>query len=441
MDCASQTKPKMKVSVIICIFFVSLLTSGTVLASEREEQPRLNFSEIQSGVMSLADSWIALSGQGYTRILATENDPLRRLEIGRRRYHSMSSVVDIATGPWAGIATLDMMVFASLSRATWDRVWPSDYPESGKLLAQHHQQFEEDAWQFAASYLNDKQLAEIRNRIEVWLASHPEAHSANLIRFSDFGLGQSPDFQQETRPGGLFSPVRDAAAAAEAIQETSERALYLALRMQNMVADRAELTVASIMVRDDVSQLLTDVSGFRVIAEEYARLLDEMPDEVDRILQKNLAEIGREREATITQVMTELSRERQVAVVQLMEAISTERQAALEQVLVGVKTERNQMMDLVLALVTWTDLQAKATFARIFVLSVCLVLLFFLLRLVHRYTLTRENLNFKMAVSTIALFCVIVISIIAIGVFFIEFSKPDMQRIEALQAKLNTENP
>jgi hypothetical protein len=383
-----------------------------------------------------------LSGQGYTRILATESDSKVRLDISRRRYHSMSSVVDIATGPWAGVAMLDMMVFASLSRATWDRVWPVDFPESGKLLAQHHQQFEEEAWKFAAGYLNSKQLDGIRSRIEDWLARNPEAHSANLIRFSEFGLGQSPDFRQETSPGGLFSPVRDAAAAAEAIQETSERAMYLALRVQNMVADRAELAVASIMERDDVSQLLTDVSGFRTVAGEYARILDEMPDEVDRVLQKNLAEIGKEREATINQAVTELSRERAAAVVQLLEAISTERQAALEQVLVGVKSERAQMMDLVLVLVTWADLQAKATFERIFVLSVCLVLLFFLLRLVYRYMLGREeNFNFKMAVSTIALFCVIAIPIIAIGVLYVEFSKPDMQRIEALQSKLNPGNP
>jgi len=414
-----------------------LLSSPVQAKKKQEEEVRINFAELQAGVMSLADSWLSLSGQGFERILESTDDTQVRLRVRQVRYRSWSSVVDIATGPWPGTAMLDMMVFSSLSRATWDRAWPTEFPESGALLAQYHSEFEEEAWKFGARYLNGAQLDQIRDRIESWLAQNPEARQANMIRFTDFGsLGNSPDFRQETQPGGLLSPVRDAAAAAEAIQETSERAMFLAMRMQNLMADRAELTVASILAREDISQLLSDVSGFQDVAEDYARIMDRMPGDVERIIHEGLADISEEREATITQAMTELSREREAAIVQLLGAVSAERRAALEQVLTGVQQERNEMINLVLDLVIWADLQAKATFARIFVLSACLVLLYFILRLVYRYMRDRENFNFRAAVSTIALLWLTAISIIAIGVLFVEFSKPDMNRIKEMEQEL-----
>jgi len=421
----------------LAVLIFALFVSASVHAKRTEEPPPINFVEIQQGVMSFADSWIGLTGQGFGVVMDDLDDPQMRLEIRRMRYRSMSGAVDIATGPYPGFALLDMMVFASLSRATWDRVWPQRYPESGRQLAATFEQLESEIWAFGAAYLDADQRAETRALVNDWLARNPETEAASFVRFSDFGsLGRSPRMQRETSPGGLLSPVRDAAAAATAIQETSERAMYLAFRMQNLMAERAELTLDGILARDDITTLLRDVSGFREVAEEYARLMDDLPADVERLVSKAMIGISAEREATITQAMTALSAERETAIEQLARSVTAERQAALEQVLGGIQGERNEMMGLVLDLVIYTDLQAKATFARIFVLSACLILLYFLLRLVYRYMRGREQFNFQAVVATIVLLFLSAAAIAGIGVMFVEISKPDLERIQALQQKL-----
>jgi len=422
-----------KLAVLLCFAFIC-----TAADAKREaEPPPVNFAEIQAGVMSFADSWIGLTGQGYNVVMASLDDPRMQLDVRRMRYRSMSGAVDIATGPYPGFALLDMMVFASLSRATWDRVWPERYPQSGRQLADTFERLESEIWSFGAAYLDDGQREEIRVLIEDWLARNPEIEAASFVRFGDVGsLGRSPRMQRETKPGGLLSPVRDAAAAATAIQETSERAIFLAFRMQNLVAERAELSLDGVLAREDISTLFRDVSGFREVAEEYARLIDRLPADVERLVSKAMLAISEEREATITQAVLALSHEREAAIEQLARSVTAERQAALEQVLDGVQGERSEMMGLVLDLVVYSDLQAKATFARIFVLSACLILLYFLLRLVYRYMRGREQFNFRAVVSTIVLLFLSAASIIGIGVMFVEYSRPDLQRIEALQQKL-----
>ena len=421
----------------LVILAVTLLVSATAEAKKKDEAPTINFAEIQRGVMSFADSWIGLTAQGFDAIREVSDDPQLQLDLRRMRYRSASGAVDIATSPYPGFALLDMMVFASLSRATWDRVWPERYPESGSQLAVTFKHLENEIWTFGAAYLDSGQREEIRASIEDWLAENPETEAAYFVRFSDFGsLGRSPRVQQETQSGGLLSPVRDAATAATAIQETSERAMFLAFRMQNLMAERLELTVDGVLAREDIATLFNDVSGFREIAEEYARLIDRLPSDVEQLVAKAIDGISAEREATISQAMTELSREREAAIEQLARSVTTERQAALEQVLNGVQRERNEMMSLVLDLVIYTDLQAKATFARIFVLSAGLILLYFLLRLVYRYMRGRESFKFLAVVSTIVLLSLSAVAIAGIGVMFVEISKPDLERIEALQRKL-----
>jgi len=421
----------------LALLIFAVFVCASVDAKRTEEPPPINFAEIQKGVMSFADSWIGLTGQGFGVVMDDLDDPQMRLEIKRMRYRSMSGAVDIATSPYPGFALLDMMVFASLSRATWDRVWPERYPESGRQLAATFEQLENEIWAFGAAYLDADQQAETRALVDDWLARNPYIEAASFVRFSDFGsLGRSPRMQRETKPGGLLSPVRDAAAAATAIQETSERAMYLAFRMQNLMAERAELTLDGVLARDDITKLLRDVSGFREVAEEYARLIDDLPADVERLVSKAMIGISAEREATITQAMMALSEERKAAIEQLSRSVTAERQAALEQVLDGIQGERNEMMGLVLDLVIYTDLQAKATFARIFVLSACLILLYFLLRLVYRYMRGREQFNFQAVVATILLLFLSAAAIAGIGVMFVEISKPDLERIQALQQKL-----
>ena len=77
--------------------------------------------------MSLADNWLSLVSQGYQTFESQAETPELRLSAKQMRFEAISSAVEIAIVPYPGRALLDMMVLASLNKATWDRHWLSTY--------------------------------------------------------------------------------------------------------------------------------------------------------------------------------------------------------------------------------------------------------------------------------------------------------------------------
>lgn len=391
--------------------------------------------------MGFADSWLSQVSQGYTAFESQADSSELRVSAKKMRFGAMASAVEIATIAHPGRALLDMMVMASLNKATWDRHWLSTYGSPAQLLSDNYALLENEIWQFAARFAAPEQLAELRRLVDQWLTEHPEAVTASFVRFSDFGsLRNSPALIEATKPGGWLSTARDVAAAAQGMQELSERALFLAVRMQELMASRFELSVAETLATPEIHQLFDDISGFRQVAEDYAVLMERLPaeltQEIDDLVTSSLLKIGAEREAMIEQVVSEVSVEREAAIIQVMEGISQERTAALDQTLKGVEVERKALLRSLAAVIIWSDLQAKALFARVFVLSACLILMYFLLRLVYRYERDRDTFTFRDVMRTFFLLFLTSIPIIVIGIFFVEYSKPDMDRIDQMEREI-----
>ena len=408
----------------------------------KPEPTQINQKAIQEGVMSFADSWLVLVSQGFQVFESQADSPELRLSAKKMRFGAMTSAVEIASISHPGRALLDMMVLASLNKATWDRHWLSNYGAPAQLLSDNYALLEKEIWQFATRFATGEQLDELRRLVDQWLTEHPEAVIASFVRFTDFGaLRNSPALIAATKPGGWLSTARDVAAAAQSMQELSERALFLALRMQELMASRFELSVAETLSTPEILQLLDDISGFRQVAEDYAVLMERLPAEVvediDALVTSSLLKIGAEREAMIEQAMSEISLEREAAITQLMESIGQERSAALVQTLEGVAAERSTLLKTIAQIVIWSDLQAKATFARVFILSACLFLLYFLLRLVYRYMRDRETFTFRHVLETVILLVIAAIPIMVIGVLFVEFTEPDMARIEQIESEVD----
>jgi len=304
---------------------------------------------------------------------------------------------------------------------------------------------EKEIWEFAAKFSTPEQRKELQKLIDQWLTDHPEAKAVSFVRFSDFGsLRGVLALVEATKPGGWLSTVRSVADTANQVQELSERALFLAMRMQALIANRLELSVAETLASPEISQLFSDVSGFRQVAEDYAVLIEKLPadlaQEVDTLITNSLVKIAAEREA----MMTAISIEREAALTQLLEGISQERSAALVQTLKGLAVERDAVLKTITAVVLWSDLQAKAMFDRVFVLIACLIILYFLLRLVYRHMWTRETFTYGDVIKTIVMLLITAVPIIALGMWFVDYSMPDKARLLQLEAEFSakeTESP
>jgi hypothetical protein len=421
-------------SLLCCALFMG---EAEAKRKSKPEPDQVNQQVIQEGVMSFADSWLVLVSQGFQSFEAEAETPELRVRLMKTRYGALTSAVEIATIPHAGRALLDMLVMSSLNRATWDRHWLSRYGAPAQLLSDNYAVLEDEIWRFAARFASPAQLRELRGLTDQWLLDHPDASTASFVRFTDFGsLRNSPALIKATKPGGWLSTARDVAAAAQSMQELSERALFLAVRIQELIASRVELSVAEILANPEILQLFDDISGFRDVAEEYAALMEKMPADVaaqmDTLVSSSLDKVESQIPPLVNQIMAEVSVEREAAINQLMETISEERSAALVQTLDGVQAERQALLKAIAQIVIWTDFQAKATFARVFVLAACLVLLYFLLRLVYRFMRERETFGAKEVIETVLILIVTAIPIILLGVLVIEYTKPDLAEIEQM---------
>ena len=390
--------------------------------------------------MSLVDSWLSQVAQGYQTFESQAETPELRVSAKQMKFAAMSSAVEIAIVPYPGRALLDMMVLASLNKATWDRHWLSTYGAPAKQLSDTYAMLEKEVWEFAAKFSTLEQRKELQKLIDQWLADHPEAKSVSFVRFSDFGsLRDVPALVEATKPGGWLSTFRSAAASANQMQEFGERAMYLALRMQALIASRLELSVAETLASPEINQLFRDVSGFRQVAEDYAVLMEKLPSdmtkEVDTLITDSLVKIGSEREA----IMSAISTEREAALSQLLEGISQERSAALVQTMKGLEVERDAVLKTITAVVLWSDLQAKAIFNRVFVLIACLILLYFLMRLVYRYMRARDTFTYVDVIKTIVLLLITAVPVIALGVWFVDYTMPDKARLLQLEAEFSAE--
>jgi hypothetical protein len=421
-------------SLVCCAAFVG---EAEARRKSEPEPPQVNLNAIQEGVMSFADSWLTLTSQGYLAFEAAAESPELRVQAKKMRVGALTSAVEIATIPHPGRALLDMLVMSTLNRATWDRHWLSRYGAPAQLLSDNYALLEDEVWRFAAGFASPAQLGELRVLTDQWLRDNPDATTASFVRFTDFGsLRNSPALIEATKPGGWLSTARDVAAAAQSMQELSERALFLAVRIQELMASRAELSVAEILANPEILQLFDDISGFRDIAEDYAALTEKLPAEVaaqmDTLVSSSLDKVEAGIPPLVNQIMSEVSVEREAAISQLMETISLERSAALVQTLEGIQTERSALLKAIAQIVIWSDFQAKAMFARVFVLTACLVVLYFLLRLVYRFMRERETFGIKQVLETILVLVVTAIPIMLIGVLVIEFTKPDLAEIEQM---------
>jgi hypothetical protein len=104
---------------LLCCFF--LLNEAEAKRTAEPEQPQINQKAIQEGVLSFADSWLSQVSQGYQAFEAQVETPELRVAAKKLRFGAITSAVEIATVPFPGRALLDMMVLASLNRATWER--------------------------------------------------------------------------------------------------------------------------------------------------------------------------------------------------------------------------------------------------------------------------------------------------------------------------------
>lgn len=290
--------------------------SASQQAVERVGPGQLSRKELQAALMSFADTFNVTISQAVIIMADQLDTPDARLAASRMKVYAVSSAVDIVTGPYPGIALLDMLVFVTLNRIVWEDYYlAKHFGQPAEIVVNALKMLETQIWSLAAKVLTAGQQEDLKALILEWRAQHPIYTTVNFIRFSDFkGLGKKPRLESATKPGGLFSQVTEATRAVDEVRDTAERMRYLLMRMQLIAGLQGTLLYHELNAKPEIQQMLTNLNDLKGTADTFAVTFDKMPDQIgktaDITINSFMERFAVERQATIKQFMTELNTER-----------------------------------------------------------------------------------------------------------------------------------
>lgn len=130
-----------------------------------------------------------------------------------------------------------MTVFVTVTGAALEEHWqPKVFGESARPMLEHCRDSETNIWQLAATVLQPKHQAELRQAIEVWTRQNPLAENVLAARAVGFA-SQAAEASKAgaVTPGSVFSllnvdPLAGMDPAVREIAQTrlfAERALYV----------------------------------------------------------------------------------------------------------------------------------------------------------------------------------------------------------------------
>ena len=438
-------KPKLIILLILSFYLISAAES-TAKSEGDNEAMQLTSAELHAAVMSFADTWASTITEAAGKFAKLATMPEARLHAENLKYYPILTAFEIAAGPLPGPALLDMLVFVSLMRIVWEEHWyPEVYGEPAKGMVVTLKNLESEIWSIAAKVLTSQQRRDLRDLISQWRKKHTDTVIVYLIRFSDFGeLGRKPSLAEARKPGGLLAPIKEAIQAADEVRVLADRAIYLIVRMQELLSRRAKLTAQDLLTIPEVDKLLTDITGFRKVSERYAELIEKLPlqisdqtnatiDQVmgrvalqsEEIIDHLLQQVAVERHTALEQTFQSIARERNATFEQIVQGLEIQRTGAIDQVLQGVAEQRQSIMRDLTHLVDRGDREVEEWITHIFVLVAAILFILFLLRLSYRYATDQpvKTRRRRLAASFGLILVTVLVFIAALTYFSRDFRK------------------
>ena len=192
--------------------------------------------EVQQTLLRFADTFSTRMTLGVEQLRRGTNalDPAEALQW---KIALATETCSIASGPNAVANLLDMTVFVTVTRTALEEHWqPKVFGESARPMLEHCRNAETNIWQLAATVLQPKHQAELRQAIEVWTRQNPLAENVLAARAVGFA-SQAAEASKAgaVTPGSVFSllnvdPLAGMDPAVREIAQTrlfAERALYV----------------------------------------------------------------------------------------------------------------------------------------------------------------------------------------------------------------------
>lgn len=257
-------------------------------AEERAQQ----LQRLQLEVMRFADEYAGRSREVINSFQAGLQNPDERLAAQNWKVQQASAAYTIASGPNPLSNALDMVVLASLSRMVIDDAWVGeDYGARARSVQETYRSLETEAWKLVegGGVLRQEHLDQLHQLIAQWRTQHPDVRSVAYIHFRDFAQGAAPGANNAGSANLLsivgIDPLSNLDPAVKEIAQTrqlAERAIYYMQRAPDLLDMQVERLSYQFAAMPESRTLLTSVDRVSMVGSASNRLVDNLPDLLDR---------------------------------------------------------------------------------------------------------------------------------------------------------------
>ncbi len=315
---------------MLCVLLLAVPGRGQGASDDAD--PTAQLSTLQSLMFSYADKYMSAIAQATFEVQQGDpTDPELRLSMHSLKLLVASSVQQLAVSPNPESTLLDMMVFATLHRMSFEEDWAREFYGDGvDTIFPAMRALEREIWAIASGYLTREETAEIRKLIRDWKAKNPKLKVVSLIRFSDFAsLRSKSPLVDKARRGGFLVDTSGAEKAVDEALLLAERVLHYSQRLPWIIEWQVEKVFYQLAVEPEVRQTLAQTQGMTRSLDRFAESMEKLPQQMTA-----------ERRATIEQMASTIATERSAAIRELSEALAAERRATIEDVRRSISMER-----------------------------------------------------------------------------------------------------
>lgn len=302
---------------VSCQGFWSRITGETA----RAEKVKAQETELQQQVMRFSDQFVERAGSALTAFQhAPGTTAETRLDVQVWKLKQATAAVEIASGQYALVDAVDMVVLVTLSSTVIEDTWIPRYGERARPVLEAYQAQEPLAWKLIEGQITPEQQTELREALKRWRASNPNVESVSFVRLADIARkGKRTTTGQTSGLFGLLGldPLAGLDPAVREVEQSrllAERTVFYAQRMPGLISAQGELLAYQFAVAPETRDLLSATTRVSEASRSIANTASTLPEWATR-----------ERQAAIDQFMQALQSQQET-----MRALLVELRQALE---------------------------------------------------------------------------------------------------------------
>lgn len=291
-----------------CALFVSRSTP------KQEEAQRME-SQLQLRVMRFADGYGDAVTRACGRAQTEATDSRLRYRLVDFQIKQATAAVQIAAGSNPSINAVDMVVLASLTRASAAHNLPKDMGDKAEAIIETFARLEKGSWSLV-DFLTPAQQADLRRRLSAWAPGAASLDSVAFNRLADFAKASGMPGDEVNPANSILAligadPLAGLHPAVREIQRSrilGERAIYYAERTPMLLDLQTRSLTAALADMPESRSVLASVDrvgdSAATIAETAAGLPEAFSKERDATIQQ-LATVMEQQQGTLKELLVE----------------------------------------------------------------------------------------------------------------------------------------